>query len=108
MHAQLIHYRWDGDVEEFMAKAEPAAPVIAAMDGLVAKYWLRAEGGLFASLYLWRDQESADAYAKGEFLRIALLELPGIRDVKVEDYSLWADPTAVTTAGIFADRPAPA
>jgi heme-degrading monooxygenase HmoA len=102
MHAQLIRYRWVGDVDEFMAGAEPAAPVIAAMDGFVAKYWLRADGGVFASVYLWRDKEAADAYANGEFLRTALVELPGVRDLEVEDYELWEAPTAVTTAGLAA------
>lgn len=102
MHAQLIHYRWDGDVEEFMAGAEPAAPVIAAMDGFIAKYWLRADDGVFASVYLWRDKEAADAYATSDFLRTALIEQPDLRDFEVRDYDLWEAPTTVTTAGLAA------
>jgi heme-degrading monooxygenase HmoA len=99
MHVQLIHYRWEGDAEQFVATAELAAPVIAAMDGFVAKYWLRADDGVFGGVYLWRDKEAADAYVTGEFLRTSLIESPELRDFEVRDYDLWEAPTAITTTG---------
>jgi len=99
MYVQVIEFEYDGDVDGFKVQAEGVAPVIAAMDGLVAKLWLGGDGRRFGGVYLWSDQPAAKAYERSELFTTALVDAPEVRNLTIRGYPLWAAPTAVTSGG---------
>lgn len=100
MHVQVIQYEYDGDVDAFKQTAESYAPMIAGLDGFVAKLWLDGEGRRFGGVYIWRDRQAAEAYENSEFFTAAISGAPDVRQLTIDYYELWSAPTAVTNSGL--------
>jgi hypothetical protein len=80
--------------------AEAAAPAIAAVPGLLWKVWgINSTAGEAGSTYLFTDAASARVFLAGPSIA-HLAELPGVSDLKVEQFTILANPTSVTRGPI--------
>lgn len=65
----LVNYDLNGPVHAFRTRALEAAAAIAQADGLIWKIWGLEDSGAGSSAYLFRDSESAKAFAAGPALK---------------------------------------
>lgn len=80
--------------------AEAAAPAIAAVPGLVWKVWGVNPGASEAgSTYLFTDAASARIFWAGPSIA-RLAEMPGVSDMKVNQFTILDGPTTVTRGPI--------
>jgi quinol monooxygenase YgiN len=63
-YAQIFRYKLALTPEEYKAKwQEPYAEAIANVPGLIRKTWMADfDARVFASVYIWRDKASMDAF----------------------------------------------
>lgn len=97
MHIQIITYNLKGISEEdYLSSAEPAAPALAALPGLVSKTWLaNSETNTYAGLYVWENRDAMEAYAETDLFKWVATN-PNFENVTVTDFAILENPTRIT------------
>lgn len=91
-----INFRFNVKPAEYTAAVAEMAEDFAKLDGLDWKVWIlneeRKEAG---GIYLFKDQESLDAYLKGP-LAAAVTSHPALADFSIRQFVVMPENTAVT------------
>jgi heme-degrading monooxygenase HmoA len=101
MHIQIATFTLNGITEdEYHAACQDETETFAAIDGLLAKTWLRSpETKTYGAVYLWRDREAYEDYVSGE-VWAAVASDSSLTDVKSSDFDVFEDLTRATQPGI--------
>jgi hypothetical protein len=97
MHVQIINYQiQDLSEEDYLKLCNDIAPTFAAVPGLLAKVWLaNPDTKTFGGVYLWRDREAMDQYAKTDLAR-SVATHPNLANVTSTDFAAIEEPTKIT------------
>jgi hypothetical protein len=102
MYARIVTFRLDGpSFDEYHAQAVAIAESFNEWPGLQAKVWLADEAdGRYGGVYLFASAADADeSRSAPQFL--ALQRLPVYTDLRVQEFEILDEPTAIT-AGVLA------
>lgn len=83
-HAQIFRYVLDLDAEQYQQRwVDPYAEAIAGVPGLERKTWMADfDTGTFASVYVWQDKASMDAFMASEAVAQVAAE-PFLKDLVI-------------------------
>jgi hypothetical protein len=97
MHLQVITYTVSGMTEaEWQRATEPAAPIIGAMPGLIAKTWLADPAtNTYGGVYLWESVEDSERYLDSDFVRDFAAN-PAIADLTARTFAVWEEHSRIT------------
>lgn len=88
------------DLEKEFIKAAPKFGPKGEVRGLLWKIWLVNETErLFSGIYLFKDENSVDAYLKGDVFA-ELKCLPIISDLETKVFDIMLEPTKITRGPI--------
>lgn len=95
-----INYRLTSSIDEFLREAEPVANVIAGIEGLRWKIWLRNEnqneGG---GLYLFENENALNAFVNSPVIT-RLKDHPALEELTAKVFDVPAGLSAITKAPI--------
>ena len=97
MYTRIVTFRLDGPSHEaYVAQADAIADAFAAWRGLLSKVWLAdPHTGRYGGVYVFESKAHADASRQSpEFL--SLMCLPTFANVRVDEFEVLDDPTAIT------------
>lgn len=97
MHIQLVNFQLNGiDEREYRQECDEAAPVFAAVPGLMSKVWLADRStNTYGGIYTWRDRQAMQNFLDGDLFR-AVRGDPHIRELTSRDFEVLDAPTEVT------------
>ncbi len=97
MYVQVVNFNLkDITEQDYRAMCDQAAPVFAAMPGLIAKYWLAdAETNTYGGVYIWESREALDGYRNGKVFA-GVKGNPHLTNVTSREYGILDAPTRVT------------
>src|SRR5690349_17260988 len=95
-----VNYRLSSSVNEFLGAAQAVANLIASVDGLKWKIWLKSEdrneGG---GLYLFENEAALNRFVNGPVVE-RLRTHPDIEEVSAKVFDVPAELSAITQAPI--------
>ena len=101
MHVQIATFALNGITEaEYHEACQEETSTFAAIDGLLAKTWLRnPDTSTYGAVYLWRDREAYEGYVSGE-VWAAVAGDSSLTDVKSSEFDVFEDLTKATQPGV--------
>lgn len=95
-----INYQIRSSVTDFLNAAEPVANLIASVDGLRWKIWLKNEGGNEGGgLYLFDDESALNNFLSGPIIE-KLKSNPEITSVSAKIFDVPQELSAMTQAPV--------
>jgi hypothetical protein len=95
-----INYRLSSPINDFLGAAKPVADLIANIDGLKWKIWLKSEdrneGG---GIYLFESETALDRFVNGPVVE-RLKTHPDVDEVSTKVFDTPADLSAITQAPV--------
>ena len=97
MHVQIINFQLkDLSEEAYTNLCNDLAPAFASVPGLLAKVWLaNSATKTFGGVYLWRDREAMEEYAKSD-LSNSVATHPNLTGITSTDFATIEKPTKIT------------
>ena len=96
-YAQIFEYKLSLSPEDYNAKwKEPYAKDIANVPGLIRKTWMADfDAGVFASVYIWEDKASMDAFMTSPAIAKVAAE-PFLSDLKITAIPVHEEASLIT------------
>ena len=96
-YAQIFRYVLTLNEEEYQERwVRPYADAIAQVPGLIRKTWMADfETGTFASVYVWQDRESMDAFMASPAIAKVAAE-PFLKDLVITTMPVHEGASAIT------------
>ncbi|NJK60642.1 MAG: YdhR family protein [Oscillatoriales cyanobacterium SM2_1_8] len=96
-YAQIFRYKLSLSPEEYKAQwQEPYAKDIATVPGLIRKTWMADfEAGVYASVYIWQDKASMDAFMKSDAIAKVAAE-PFLSDLTITEIPVHEEASLIT------------
>ena len=96
-YAQIFQYRLSLSPEEYKTRwQEPYANDIASVPGLIRKTWMADfDAGAFASVYIWQDKGSMDAFMKSPAIAKVAAE-PFLSDLTITAIPVHEEASLIT------------
>lgn len=95
-----INYQLDSAVSDFMRESKPVADVLANVQGLRWKIWLKNDnenqGG---GIYLFEDPEALKSFVQGPIVA-KLRSHPAVVDVSLKEFDVPEELSSITRAPI--------
>lgn len=96
-YAQIFRYVLTLNEDEYQERwMKPYAEAIAAVPGLIRKTWMADfETGTFASVYIWQDKASMDAFMASPAIAKVAAE-PFLKDLTITVLPVHEEASAIT------------
>lgn len=96
-YAQIFRYKLALTAEEYKNKwLDPYAKDISEVPGLVRKTWMADfDAGVFASVYIWEDKASMDAFMKSSAIAKVAAE-PFLSDLTITSIPVHEEASLIT------------
>ena len=97
MHIAILNFQLANlTSDQFRARCDELAPVLAQVPGLVNKVWLAdPTANTYGGVYTWKDRAAFQAFAQSDLVR-GMMSDPTIANLTIRDYGVIEGPTRIT------------